>query len=235
MWNQLRVAIVIPAFNEEERLGATLNGIPPWVDLVVVVDDASRDGTSDVAMQHTDERVVLVRHPHNQGVGAAIRTGYLRGVERGADVLVVMAADNQMSPEDLPALLEPLRHGKWDYVKGNRFMHPQSRQMPPLRRLGSRFLSALTRLTTGYDVDDCQCGYTAITAAMVRTVPLGELWPRYGYPNDLLALLSRRGARVTEVAVRPIYAGEHSGLHPGHVVSIALRILKRGLRTHGNK
>lgn len=235
MWNQLRVAVVIPAFNEEERLGATLNGIPPWVDVVVVVDDASRDGTSDVVTELADARVVLLRHPHNQGVGAAIRSGYLHGVEHGADVLVVMAADNQMSPDDLPALLEPLRNGEWDYVKGNRFLHPLCGQMPPLRRLGSRFLSALTRLTTDYDVDDCQCGYTAITAAMVRALPLEELWPRYGYPNDLLALLSRRGARVTEVAVRPVYAGEHSGLHPGHVVSIASRVLKRGLETHRAK
>jgi hypothetical protein len=144
-------------------------------------------------------------------------------------VMVVMAADNQMAPEDLPALLEPLTADRADYVKGNRFVHPAHRAMPRLRKLGSRFLSALTRVTTGYDVDDCQCGYTALAATTARRVDWADLWPRYGYPNDLLALLSHVGARVLDVPVRPVYAGEQSGLHAGHVLSIARRIVWRGL------
>lgn len=230
MWNQQRVCIVIPAFNEQDRLGATLDGIPPWADDIIVVDDASRDATSSVARSRGEPRVHVVRHPENRGVGAAIRTGYLFGLERGAEVLVVMAADNQMCPSDLSSLLGPLGAGDADYVKGNRFLHPEHRRMPVLRRLGSRFLSVLTRLTTGYALDDCQCGYTALRASTARQVNWSDLWPRYGYPNDLLALLSRVGARVVDVPVRPIYAGEHSGLHPGHVVSIASRILRRGLQ-----
>ncbi len=231
MWNNQRVCVVIPAFNEEERLGATLAGLPPWVDHILVVDDASHDGTSAVAHALGDPRVVVERHTVNQGVGAAIRTGSLRGLDLAAEIVVVMAADNQMCPGDLPTLLAPIVDGTADYVKGNRFIHPQSRAMPRLRRLGSRFLSALTRLTTGYAVDDCQCGFTALSAATARRLPWADLWPRYGYPNDLLALLSRINARVVDVPVRPVYAGEHSGLHAGHVFSIASRILRRGFET----
>ncbi len=231
MWNNQRVCVVIPAFNEQERLGATLAGLPSWVDDILVVDDASYDGTCAVAHAQDDPRVVVERHTVNQGVGAAIRTGSLRGLDRGAEILVVMAADNQMCPDDLPTLLAPLVNGGADYVKGNRFLHPQSRAMPRLRRLGSRFLSALTRLTTGYAVDDCQCGFTALSAATARRLPWTDLWPRYGYPNDLLALLSRINARVVDVPVRPVYAGERSGLHAGHVFSIASRILRRGFQT----
>ncbi len=229
MWNSRNVCVVIPAYNEEERLGATLRGIPAWVDAVVVVDDASRDSTGAVAMATGDVRVSLVRHDSNRGVGAAIRTGYLHGLGLGAELLVVMAADNQMDPADLPALLEPVSSGAADYAKGNRFIHPEHASMPKLRKLGSRFLSSLTRLTTGYHVDDCQCGYTALSASVARDVAWPELWPRYGYPNDLLALLSHVHARVVDVAVRPVYAGEQSGLHAGHVFSIAHRIVWRKL------
>lgn len=229
MWNNQRVCIVVPAFNEEERITATLAGLPSWVDSVVVVDDASRDATATKVETLGDARVKLERHAQNQGVGAAIRTGYLTGLQQDADLLVVMAADNQMDPSDLPTLLAPLVDGRADYVKGNRFLHPAHTAMPRLRRWGSRFLSALTRVTTGYAVDDCQCGYTALTAATVRRVAWHDLWPRYGYPNDLLALLSHVDARVLDVPVRPVYAGEHSGLHAGHVFSIATRIVRRGL------
>jgi hypothetical protein len=76
-------------------------------------------------------------------------------------------------------------------------------------------------------VEACQCGYTAIRAEALRDLPLGDLWPRYGYPNDLLALVSDRGLTVAEVPVAPVYGSESSGLHPGHVVSISYRILAR--------
>ncbi len=102
--------------------------------------------------------------------------------------------------------------------------------MPALRRLGSRFLSWLTRLTTGYAVDDCQCGFTALCTDTAARLALDDLWPRYGYPNDLLALLRNISATVVEVPVRPVYAGEGSGLHVGHVFTIAGRITETGHR-----
>ena len=99
--------------------------------------------------------------------------------------------------------------------------------MPWPRRLAGRWLARLTSLASGLDVDDSQCGYTALTASAARRIPLAELWPRYGYPNDLLLLLARAGCRVREVPVRPVYANEQSGVRPWHALVVAGVILRR--------
>lgn len=227
MWNGRCVAVVVPALDESERIGAVIRAMPPWVDAIIVVDDASRDGTYEAAERAGDRRTTVIRHCSNQGVGAAIATGYERGLALGADVLVVMAGDGQMDPADLPALLDPVVNGRADYVKGNRFAHPERGRMPPLRRIAGKVLSAATRKVTGYDIDDSQCGYTALSADAARRLPLRQLWPRYGYPNDLLALLSREGLRVAEVPVRPVYAGEKSGIRPWHAAVVLWILVRR--------
>lgn len=231
MWRERRVSAVVPAYCEERLVGSTLASIPSFVDRIVVVDDCSPDGTSRAVLAAGDDRVILERHAMNRGVGAAIATGYRRALREGTDVMVVMAADGQMDPADLSALLEPVIDGRADYVKGNRFVHPEARRMPLARRFGSAALSSWTRLLLGLDVDDTQCGYTALSADAARRLALDELWPRYGYPNDLLGLLAEQGLRVGEVPVRPVYAGEASGLRPWHVPLIAAVVLRRAWRS----
>lgn len=228
MWRSTKIAVVVPAYNEQRHIAITVARIPTYVDLVIVVDDASTDKTWNKLQELTNPRLVRIRRATNGGVGAAIVAGYLRALAEDAEWVAVMAGDDQMDPADLPRLLEAaFQTPAVDYVKGNRFLHTEYRSMPLLRRAGSHALSALTRLCTRLDVDDCQCGYTLIRAAAAAELPLGILWPRYGYPNDLLALLAHAGKQVREVPVRPVYKDEKSGLHPGHVVSIALRILRR--------
>ncbi|HWO18332.1 MAG TPA: glycosyltransferase family 2 protein [Kofleriaceae bacterium] len=223
MYRDLVVAVVIPAFNERRAIGATVATVPAFVDRVIVVDDASTDDTAACAKAAAQRRaapaaVEVLRHAQNRGVGGAIATGYRRALELSADAAVVMAGDGQMDPEDLPALLDPIAAGDADYVKGNRFLHPAIwTTMPPARIVGNVLLSAATRVTSGYrHVFDSQCGYTAIRRAALEQIELGELFPRYGYPNDLLSRLSVAGMRVVDVPVRPIY-GEHwkSGIHLG--------------------
>ncbi|HET9933325.1 MAG TPA: glycosyltransferase family 2 protein [Polyangiaceae bacterium] len=230
MWRQSRIAVVVPAYCEARIIGRMLRRLPGYVDAVFVVDDASPDETSSAALAVGDPRVVALRHAVNRGVGAAIVTGYRAALEAGSDVAAVMAGDDQMHPDDLEAVLAPVVGGLADYVKGNRFVHPEARRMPVLRRLGGEMLSFSTRRATGLSVSDTQCGFTAISAPMLRRLPLGELWPRYGYPNDLLGLLSSHGARVREVPVRPVYADETSGLRAFHVASILGVIARRYLR-----
>jgi glycosyltransferase involved in cell wall biosynthesis len=227
MWRDARIAVVVPAFQEARLIGRMLRGVPRFVDAVYVVDDASADGTGAAAQAVGDPRVTVIRHAVNRGVGAAISSGYKRALEAHADVLVVMAGDDQMDPADLGPLIAPIVAGSADYVKGTRFGHREARRMPFARRAGSRLLSWATRLTTGLDVDDCQCGYTALCARAARALPLADLWPRFGYPNDLLGMLAERGMRVTEVPVRPVYADEVSGLRPWHVFAIAFVIVRR--------
>ncbi len=223
MYRQLRVAIVIPAFNESRAIGETISTLPEWVDHVLVIDDASSDDTRvqaelAAARRTLPARVEVITHGVNRGVGAAISTGYRRTLELGADVAVVMAGDGQMDPCDLPALLEPIVAGTAEYVKGNRFKHPEIwSAMPAARIVGNVLLSAATRVTSGYrHVFDSQCGYTAISATALARIALDGLFPRYGYPNDLLSRLNVEDARVVDVPVRPIY-GAHwkSGINLG--------------------
>lgn len=207
MYHGLRLAVVVPAYNEADRIAATLAGIPDYVDLVIVVDDASQDATAERAGGSGRGNLCVLRHPQNLGVGAAIGSGYRLALQRGCDVAVVMAGDGQMDPGDLPALLDPIVRGEADYSKGNRFAHAEILlSMPKLRLLGNVVLSLLSRVASGYwGIFDSQCGYTAVTEPALRAIDLDGLYPRYGYPNDLLARLQVAGMRVVDVPVRPIY------------------------------
>lgn len=224
MYRGLSIAVVVPAFNEERAVADVIAGVPAWVDHILVIDDASRDRTAEVArgLRAADHsRVEVISHAHNRGVGAAIISGYRRVLAIGADVAAVMAGDGQMDPGDLSRLLDPIADGGCDYAKGNRFLHPDVwRAMPPARLFGNIALSLATRLTSGYRrVFDSQCGYTAIHRRALEALDLDAVFPRYGYPNDLLARLHNVGARVIDVEVRPVYGpGWKSGIRPTTVI-----------------
>jgi glycosyltransferase involved in cell wall biosynthesis len=212
VYRELRVAVVIPAFNERGKIAATVATVPELVDHILVIDDASRDDTSrqaELAALHRagSTRVEVIRHAANRGVGGALITGYRRALAIGADIAAVMAGDGQMDPHDLPALLDPIAGGTADYVKGNRFLHPAIwTAMPATRILGNAALSMATRVTSGYrHVFDSQCGYTAIHRRALAAIEIDKLFPRYGYPNDLLSRLRVADMRVVDVPVRPIY------------------------------
>jgi glycosyltransferase involved in cell wall biosynthesis len=210
MFQGLRVGVIVPAFNEEENLAAMLRGIPDFIDDIVVVDDGSRDATAAVAtavLRPCQRDFEVLRHPKNRGVGAAIGSGYARALERGSDVVVVMAGDGQMDPADLPRLLSPIAAGQADYVKGNRFASAEVwRAMPRTRLFGNILLSLLTRPASGYwHLFDSQCGFTAASRQALLSIDLHRIYTGYGYPNDLLARLWVAGVRVVDVPVRPIY------------------------------
>ena len=227
-----RVAVVVPAHNEETLIAETLGGIPEFVDRIYVVDDASSDETAarvqDVAAR--DGRVELVSHPENRGVGAAIVTGYRRALDETVDVTAVMAADNQMDPHDLDALVGAVARGDVDYAKANRLFTGQAWQLiPRTRYLGNAVLSLLTKIASGYwHVADSQSGYTAVSFDMLRMLDLDRLYPRYGFPNDMLVHLNVWNARVRDYPSRPIYGvGERSGIRLWKVVpTISWLLLK---------
>jgi glycosyltransferase involved in cell wall biosynthesis len=206
--------------------------MPACVDHILVVDDASRDPTSQLAASMNDARVEVLRHAENRGVGAAIITGYRRARALGADVVVVMAGDGQMDPADFERVANPVANGEFDYVKGNRTAHPDVfRVMPKARLVGTSALAILTRLATGLpQLADSQCGYTAISGAAIDALDLDAIWPRYGYPNDLLGALAARDLRVGEVVVRPVYRGEASGLRARHLATIGYLLARVAYR-----
>jgi glycosyltransferase involved in cell wall biosynthesis len=232
MLEGFRLFVVVPAYNEERLLTATLAGVPGFVDRIIVVDDASRDRTGDVARALEGTRVDVVRHETNLGVGAAIGTGYLRAVRAGAHAIAVMAGDAQMHPNDLTALALPVLRGEVDYAKGDRLAHPEVRRLMPWgRRVAGRVLSWLTRRAAGLPVlSDSQCGYTVISARAIERIDLDGLFPRYGYPNDLLGKLVLAGCRVRDVPVRPVYGSETSGIRPWHVAVILALIARTAWR-----
>ena len=215
MFENHKIAVVVPAHNESRLIVRTILSIPDFVDHIIVVDDASEDDTFDVIRQERSRPELLaIRHDTNLGVGGAIVTGYRKAVSLGAALVAVMAGDAQMDPADLPFLLEPVLKEKCDYAKGDRLSWPGVfRNMPLLRFVGNHVLSVLTRISSGFtNVRDSQCGYTVITAELLKRIDLGSLWQRYGFPNDMLAKVHAAGGRIENVVVRPIYGEEISGI-----------------------
>ncbi|HET8811741.1 MAG TPA: glycosyltransferase family 2 protein, partial [Gaiella sp.] len=210
-----RVAVVVPAYEEALLVAETISGIPDFVDLVVVVDDCSADDTAEQARATGDQRLEVIRHDETRGVGAAIATGYARCRDLGVDVTCVMAADNQMDPDELASLVGPVARGEVEYAKANRLVSGEAWTLIPRSRyLGNAVLSLLTKIASGYwHVADSQAGYTAVSITALRRLELDRLYWRYGFPNDMLVHLNVQNARVRDVPSRPIYGvGERSGI-----------------------
>ncbi len=226
-----RVAVVVPAYNEEHLVAQTLAGIPDFVDRIYVVDDASPDATAQRAREAADARTEVIVHERNGGVGAAIVTGYERARDEAIDVTCVMAADNQMDPAELMSLVQPVARGEVDYAKANRLFTGEAWQVIPRNRyLGNAVLSLLTKIASGYwHVADSQAGYTALGVDPLRRLDLGRIYRRYGFPNDILVHLNVINARVRDVPSRPIYGvGERSGIRLRKVVPRISWLLLKG-------
>jgi glycosyltransferase involved in cell wall biosynthesis len=224
------VAVVVPAYNEEALVGSTVSGIPAFVDRIIVVDDGSKDETA-VRAQNADKRVEVIPHERNQGVGAAIVTGYRRAIAIGVDVTCVMAADGQMDPDDLETLVRAIAIDETDYAKANRLFTGQAWQLiPRTRYLGNAALSFMTKIASGYwHVADSQSGYTAVNLETLKLLDLDRIYRRYGFPNDLLVHLNVFNRRVRDYPSRPIYGvGERSGIRLRHVVPKISWLLLKG-------
>jgi glycosyltransferase involved in cell wall biosynthesis len=226
-----RVAVVVPAYNEEELVAATLQGIPGFVDRIYLVDDASTDATAERVRAAGDPRVELIVHDRNRGVGAAIVSGYKRALAERMDATAVMAGDNQMDPDELEGLALPVVRGELDYAKANRlFTGSAWRLIPRNRYLGNAVLSFLTKIASGYwHVADSQAGYTVLSLRVLRLLDLDRIYTSYGFPNDLLVHLNVWNARVRDFPSRPIYGvGERSGIRIRRVVPRISWLLWKG-------
>jgi glycosyltransferase involved in cell wall biosynthesis len=226
-----RVAVVVPAYDEEALVATTIRGVPEFVDRIIVVDDASHDGTAAAARAAGDSRVEVLAHERNSGVGAAIVTGYQHAVSEGIDVACVMAADNQMDPTDLERIALPVARGEVDYAKANRLLSGEAwRVIPRSRYLGNAVLSLLTKIASGYwHVADSQSGYTAASREILEQLDLDRIYRGYGFPNDMLVHLNVWNARVRDVPSRPVYGvGERSGIKIRKVVPRISWLLLKG-------
>jgi len=181
-----------------------------------VVDDASPDNTSELvqSLAERDKRIILIQHAQNQGVGGAMRTGFQKALELGAQVVVKLDGDHQMDPAHIPALVTPLLEGKADYTKGNRFRDFESlRHMPVIRRIGNLGLSFLTKAATGYwNCFDPTNGYFAIRAEILEQLPLERIDHGYFFETSMLANLYLLDAFILDVPMPARYRGERSSM-----------------------
>jgi glycosyltransferase involved in cell wall biosynthesis len=225
------VAVVVPALDEAPLIEATLQGIPEFVDRVFVVDDGSTDETGELARTFGDQRVEVIRHERTRGVGAAIVTGYRRALAERMDAAAVMAGDNQMDPDELESLVQPVVRGQVDYAKANRLFTGSAWELIPRSRyVGNAILSFLTKIASGYwHVADSQAGYTVIGLPILRQLDLDRIYTSYGFPNDMLVHLNVWNARVRDFPSRPIYGvGERSGIKIRRVVPRISWLLVKG-------
>jgi glycosyltransferase involved in cell wall biosynthesis len=235
MFEGRKVSVVVPAFNEELLIEKVVLGIPSIVDHIIVVDDASTDGTEGklkVLAERLGSRLMVARLAANSGVGAAICEGYRMalGLGRENHLVAVMAGDAQMDPEDLPRVLLPCARGEVDYAKGNRLNTGEAWNLiPRTRYIGNAVLSLLTKIASGYwHVADSQTGYTVITAEALALLRLDKLYPRYGFPNHVLVELNVWDLRVRDVPIKPVYnVGEVSGIRLYKVIPTISWLLVR--------
>ena len=199
------IAVVVPAFNEEDRLRALLPRIPACLFgvpvQVIVVSDGSTDGTEAVAL---DRGAVLVHLPKHRGKGAALRAGFAQAMELDPSQLVTMDADGQHDPADLERLVRPVLAGECALAAGSRFLSDPSRGPAPLNRyLVRKVLVAALRATLGRTYTDPCCGYRCFSSQALQAIRLqGD-----HYQSELEALFEAaiHGLSVVEVPVRGDY------------------------------
>ena len=210
----VRVAVAIPAYRAKGSISGVLADIPAFVDRIIVVDDASEDGTTEAVRALTDPRIRLIVHAKNQGVGGAMKTAYKEALDDGALVVVKMDADGQMDPRHLLDLLTPAVLGDAGYVKGNRlWSRTSAKSMPSERLFGNLFLSLATKAASGYwSIFDPTNGFTAIRADVLRRLDLAAIENRYYFETNMLVELHLRRVVVQDVLMEARYQGETSSL-----------------------
>ena len=212
--SQFSIAVVIPAYRVEAHIEAVINGLPDYIRHIIVVDDASPDGTSAKvkALDNGSRPITLIRHEGNQGVGGAMVTGFRKALELGAQVVIKVDGDEQMDPAYIPALVKPLLEGRADYAKGNRFRNLDAlRHMPLVRRVGNLGLSFLTKAATGYwNCFDPTNGYFAIRAEVLAEMPFERIDQRYFFETSMLAHLYLLDAFILDVPMPARYGAERS-------------------------
>lgn len=253
------IAVVVPAYNEEKQIRRVIETMPDFVDRIIIVNDCSKDKTSDIVSEYINQnnvtftsgestdisagindnynradillkekqqadisffvasqivndnpstdRVILINHLNNGGVGAAIARGYKWCRDNNIDCTAVMAGDGQMDPAELKSICLPVIEENIDYVKGNRLIHGSARLIiPKTRFFGNSILSILTKISSGYwHVSDTQTGFTAISLNALNAITLHEIYRSYGMPNDMLVKLNIAFCTLKEVKIKPVY------------------------------
>lgn len=216
-----RIAVVIPCYRVTRHILEVIAGIGNEVWRIYVIDDACPEGSGKHVEAHClDQRVVVLRHKINQGVGGAVMTGYRAAIADGAEVIVKVDGDGQMDTNLIPNFIGPILAGEADYTKGNRFFDLEEiRAMPKVRLFGNAVLSLMTKLSSGYwDLFDPTNGYTAIHVDVARHLPFGKISHRYFFETDMLFRLNTQRAVVVDVPMDASYGDEISNMKISKII-----------------
>ena len=210
-----KVGVVIPCFRVRGTLLEVARHLPGWIDVIVVVDDACPEKSSEVLNgKFTHPGLVVLSHASNQGVGGAMMTGFRRALENGCDIIVKVDGDDQMDSAYLPNLIHPIASGLCDFTKGNRFIHLESlRSMPLVRRIGNSCLTLLTKFASGHwHISDPTNGYLAIHRETLKLLSFERLSRGYFFETSLLIQLNILRAVAFDIPIPARYRNEHSSL-----------------------
>lgn len=200
-----RLSVIIPAYNERATIEQLLRRVaaaplPPGVDIeMVVVDDGSRDGTRDVVRElvaRGDLPLRLIEHAQNRGKGAAVRTGF---AEARGDIALVQDADLEYSPDDYPALLEPILTGLADVVFGSRFLGGPHRVLFFWHSVGNKALTMLSNMMTNLNLSDMETCYKVFRMDVLRQLHLRS--DRFGIEPEITAKVAKLRVRIYEVPI----------------------------------
>ena len=210
------VAVVIPCYKVLDSISEVVHGVLDFADLIVVVDDHCPEKSGQyVEKMFLNDKVKVIYHDVNTGVGGAVLSGYQFAFDYGVDVIVKMDGDGQMDPLYLNDLVDPILNGTADYTKGNRFFDVESTaQMPLVRLIGNVGLSFFTKMSSGYwNIFDPTNGYTAISASVARNLPFEKIQKGYFFESDVLFRLNILRAVVMDVSMAAKYGNEISNLN----------------------
>ncbi len=214
--SEYHITVVIPAYKVEKQILRTLANIPDYIREIIIVDDASPDETSKLVLEakRKDERIHLIRHTENQGVGGAMISGFKAALKSKSQIILKLDGDGQMSDYDPRRLLEPLILGQADYAKGNRFRDFHAlKNMPFIRQIGNMGLGFLVKAATGYwNCFDPTNGFFAIRGEVLALIPLEKIHKSYFFETSMLGELYLINAVIRDIPYPAVYGDEVSNL-----------------------
>ena len=218
----LKTCILIPAYNEEKRIGPVVREVLEYCPDVVVIDDGSPDNTDRVA---AEAGATVLEHVHNQGKGAALQTGFDYARGHGYDLAITLDADGQHAPSDIPAFLQAYERTHSPVLVGNRMGNVAS--MPWLRRVVNRFMSDLLSRVMGQHVPDSQCGFRLYHRSAFPEGPYDAHSQRFAAESEILLRLALQGRKIGAVTIQTIYGDEKSKINPVTDTLRFFRMLRR--------